>query len=363
MRRARWVTHRLTQLSRTFTPPTRPGPLACGSYSVWSRECEPCSSGFRDLAGRLAGHLSRDNVSQETAWRGTLNTMANNLKTVALLAFLGGVFVAIGWLFGGQQGALIALGFAVVINFGMYWFSDKMAIAAAKARPVEEHEMPEVYGMVRSLANRMNIPEPRIYFIDAPQPNAFATGRNPRHAAIAVTRGIVEMMSYQELETILAHELSHVKNRDILIGTIAATIGAAMSFFARMAFWGGMGRRNDNGAIGAIAAIAAIIIAPIVAVIIRMAISRAREFEADRTGAVTTGSPLVLAAALQKLDAGTARIPMDVGAAASTLFIADPYRSMSVKQRQQFKFSRMFSTHPPIPERIERLEEMATGIR
>ena len=186
--------------------------------------------------------------------------MANNLKTVALLAFLGGVFVAIGWLFGGQQGALIALGFAVVINFGMYWFSDKMAISAARARPVEEHEMPEVYGMVRSLANRMNIPEPRIYFIDAPQPNAFATGRNPRHAAIAVTRGIVEMMSYQELETILAHELSHVKNRDILIGTIAATIGAAMSFFARMAFWGGMGRRNDNGAIGAIAAIAAVII-------------------------------------------------------------------------------------------------------
>jgi len=289
--------------------------------------------------------------------------MANNLKTVALLAFLGGVFVAVGWLFGGQQGALIALGFAVVLNFGMYWFSDKMAIAAAKARPVEEHEMPEVYGMVRSLANRMNIPEPRIYFIDAPQPNAFATGRNPRHAAIAVTRGIVEMMSYQELETILAHELSHVKNRDILIGTIAATIGAAMSFFARMAFWGGMGRRNDNGAIGMIAAIAAIIIAPIVAVIIRMAISRAREFEADRTGATTTGAPLVLASALQKLDAGTARIPMDVGASASTLFIADPYRSMSAKQRQQLKFSRMFSTHPPIPERIERLEEMATGIR
>ena len=123
--------------------------------------------------------------------------MANNLKTVALLAFLGGVFVAIGWLFGGQQGALIALGFAVVINFGRYWFSDKMAIAAAKARPVEEHEMPEVYGMVRSLAQRMKIPEPRIYFIDAPQPNAFATCRNPRHAAIAMTRGIVEMMSYQ----------------------------------------------------------------------------------------------------------------------------------------------------------------------
>jgi len=309
-------------------------------------------------------HASTDDeASQEPARRDTLSGMTNSLKTVALLALLGGVFVAIGWLIGGQQMALIALGIAVVMNFGMYWFSDKLAIAAAKAKPVEEHEMPEVYGMVRSLAQRMNIPEPRIYFMEAPQPNAFATGRNPKHASIAVTRGIVEMMSYQELETILAHELSHVKNRDILIGTIAATIGAAMSFFARIAFWGSMGRRNDNGAIGAIAGIAAIIIAPLVAVIIRMAISRAREFEADRSGALTTGAPLVLASALRKLDAGTARIPMDVGASASTLFIADPYRAMSAKQRQQLKFSRMFSTHPPIPERIARLEGMASGIR
>jgi len=289
--------------------------------------------------------------------------MVNNVKTVGLLALLGGVFVAVGWFFGGQQGALIALGFAALLNLGIYWFSDKMAIAAAKARPAEENELPEVYSIVRSLAQRMDMPVPRIYVIEAPQPNAFATGRNPRHAAVAVTRGIVEMMSYQELEAVLAHELSHVKNRDILIGSIAATIGAAMSFFARMAFWGSMGRRNNNGAIGAIAGLAAIIIAPLVAVIIRMAISRAREFEADRSGAITTGSPISLASALKKLDAGTARIPMEVGAAASTLFIADPYRSLSAKQRQQLKFSRMFSTHPPIAERVERLEEMATGIR
>jgi heat shock protein HtpX len=245
----------------------------------------------------------------------------------------------------------------------MYWFSDKMAIAAAKARPVDEHEAPEVYSIVRSLAQRMDIPVPRIYFIESPQPNAFATGRSPRHAAVAVTRGMIDTMSYQELEAVLAHELSHVKNRDILIGSIAATIGVAMSFFARMAFWGSLGRRNNNGAVGAIAGLAAIIIAPLVAMIIRMAISRAREFEADRSGALTTGSPLALASALRKLDAGTARIPMDVGAAASTLFIADPYRSLSARQRQQIKFSRMFSTHPPIPVRIERLEEMATGIR
>ena len=289
--------------------------------------------------------------------------MVNNVKTVGLLALLGGIFIAIGWLFGGQQGALLALGFAVVFNFGIYWFSDKMAIAAAKARPVEEHEMPEVFSIVRSLSQRMDMPVPRIYFIESPQPNAFATGRNPRHAAVAVTRGIIEMMSYQELEAVLAHELSHVKNRDILIGSIAATIGAAMSFFARMAFWGSMGRRNNNGAIGAIAGLVAIIIAPLVAMIIRMAISRAREFEADRSGAIVTGSPLALASALKKLDAGTARIPMDVGASASTLFIADPYRALSAKQRQQLRFSRMFSTHPPIPERIERLEEMASGIR
>jgi len=289
--------------------------------------------------------------------------MANNVKTVGLLALLGGIFIAVGWLFGGQQGALLALGFAVVFNFGIYWFSDRMAIAAAKARPVEEHEMPEVYSIVRSLAQRMDMPVPKIYFIESPQPNAFATGRNPRHAAVAVTRGIVEMMSYQELEAVLAHELSHVKNRDILIGSIAATIGAAMSFFARMAFWGSMGRRNDNGAIGAIAGLVAIIIAPLVAMIIRMAISRAREFEADRSGSLVTGSPLSLASALKKLDAGKARIPMDVGVSASTLFIADPYRALSAKQRQQLRFSRMFSTHPPIPERIERLEEMASGIR
>jgi len=287
--------------------------------------------------------------------------MVNNLKTVALLGLLGGIFVAVGWLFGGQQGALFALGLAVLFNFGMYWFSDKMAIAAARAVPVEEHQAPQVYGIVRSLAQRMEMPEPRVYFIDAPQPNAFATGRNPRHAAVAVTRGIMDMMSYSELEAVLAHELSHVKNRDILIGSIAATIGAAMSFFARMAFWGSMGRRNDNNAIGAIAGLVAIVIAPLVAVIIRMAISRAREYEADRSGALTTGSPLILASALAKLEQGTSRIPMEVGAAASTLFIADPYKALSAEQRRRMRFSSMFSTHPPIPDRIARLERMAAG--
>jgi heat shock protein HtpX len=169
------------------------------------------------------------------------------------------------------------------------------------------------------------------------------------------------MMTYAELEGVLAHELGHVKNRDILISTIAATIGAAMSFLARVAFWGGMGRRNNNGAIGAIAGIAAIIIAPLTAMLIRLAISRSREYEADRSSATTTGNPLALASALTKLDRGTAHIPMKVEASVSTLFIADPFKSVSGKQRNQF--SRMFATHPPIADRVERLSEMASGIR
>jgi heat shock protein HtpX len=286
--------------------------------------------------------------------------MANNLKTVFLLGLLGGLFVGLGWLLGGQQGALLALGFAVLFNFAMYWFSDKLAIRAARAKPATEQELPQVYSIVRSLVQREGMPMPDIYLIDAPQPNAFATGRNPKHAAVAVTSGIVEMMTYPELEGVLAHELAHVKNRDVLISTIAATIGVAMSFLARMAFWGGMGRRNNNGAIGAIAGIAAIIIAPLTAMVIRFAISRSREYEADRSSARTTGNPLALAGALTKLDRGTAQIPMKVNPSVSTLFIADPFRSLAGRKIQ---FSRLFATHPPISDRVERLSEMASGIR
>ncbi len=289
--------------------------------------------------------------------------MANNLKTVALMALLGGIFVALGYFFFGQRGAAIALAIAVAINFFMYWFSDKLAIKAARARPVAEHELPDVYAIVRSLAMRADMPVPDIYLIHSDQPNAFATGRNPKHAAVAVTTGIIEALNYQELEGVLAHELSHVKNRDILISSVAATIGVAMSFLARMAFWSSMGRRGGgNNAVTAIAGLAAIIIAPLIAVVIRMAISRSREFEADRTGAELTGSPLLLASALDKLHVGTSRHPMDVGAAASTLFIADPYASLSARQRKQLRFSKMFATHPPIAERIERLTQMSSPI-
>jgi len=289
--------------------------------------------------------------------------MVNGLKTVVLLGFLGGLFVAVGWLLGAQQGALVALGFAVVFNMGVYWFSDRLALAAARARPVSAEELPEVYAVVRSLTERAGMPMPRIYVIDSPQPNAFATGRNPRHAAVAVTRGILQLMDRSELEGVLGHELSHVRNRDILISSIAATIGAALSFLARMAFWGGLGRRRDDNGLSAIAGLVAIVVAPLTALVLQMAISRAREYQADASGAALTGAPLALAGALRKLEAGTSRIPMDVAPAVSTLFIADPYRALRGRSRRGGWMTRVFATHPPIPERIARLERMASGIR
>lgn len=287
--------------------------------------------------------------------------MNNNLKTAVLLGFMGGLFVAVGYALGGGSGAVFALGFAILFNFGVYFFSAKLALAAARARPVEEAEMPEVYAMVRSLAQRANMPMPGIYFIESNQPNAFATGRNPRHAAVAVTRGILQIMNQAELEGVLAHELAHVRNRDILISTIAATIGAALSFLARMYFWGGMGRRRDNNGASMIIGLAAMILAPLAAAVIQMAISRSREYQADRSGAESTGSPMALASALSKLDRGS-QVPMNVDPAVSQLFIADPLKAFGGKGRGG-GFARMFSTHPPIAERIDRLEKMQMGIR
>ena len=289
--------------------------------------------------------------------------MANNVKTAVLLALLGAFFVGLGWILGGQAWAIFALGFAVLLNFGIYFFSDRLALAASKAKPVEEHELPNVYTIVRSLTQRESMPMPRIYLIDAPQPNAFATGRSPRHAAVAVTRGIVEMMNHQELEGVLAHELAHVRNRDILIATIAATIAVALSLLARMFFWSSLGRRRDNSGITMIIGFVAMILAPIAAAIIQMAISRSREFQADHSGAESTGSPMTLASALEKLDRGTSHIPMKVDPAVSQLYIADPLKAFEGRQQQGSWFVRLFRTHPPIPERIERLQEMAMGIR
>ncbi len=286
----------------------------------------------------------------------------NNVKTAALLAFLGALFVGVGYLLGGVQGGLIALGFAVLFNFGMYFFSDRFALKSAKAKPVEPNELPNVYSIVSSLAQREGMPMPGIYVIDSPQPNAFATGRSPKKAAVAVTTGILEILDNRELEGVLAHELAHVKNRDVLIATVAATIAAALSFLARWAFWSNLGgRRNNSNAIGAVIGLVAMILAPIAAVLIQMAISRSREFEADHDGAGSTGSPLALASALRKISVGTARVPMDVNPAVSQLFIADPLKAFGSKGRRG-QMGKMFSTHPPVEERIDRLEKMAYGI-
>ncbi len=286
----------------------------------------------------------------------------NNVKTAALLALLGTLFVGVGYLLGGAQGGLFALGIAVVFNFGMYFFSDRIALKAARAQPVSADQLPDVYSIVSSLAQRENMPMPDIYVIDSAQPNAFATGRSPKKAAVAVTTGILEVLDFKELEGVLAHEIAHVRNRDVLIATIAATVAAALSFLARWAFWSNLGRRrnNDNG-LSAIIGIVAMILAPLAAALIQMAISRSREFEADAAGAASTGSPLALASALVKISEGTSRVPMDVNPAVSQLFIADPLKAFGSRGRQG-QLGRMFSTHPPIAERIDRLEKMAYGI-
>lgn len=286
----------------------------------------------------------------------------NNVKTAALLAFLGALFVGVGYTLGGVQGGLLALGFAVVFNFGIYFFSDRIALSSAKARPVAAGELPNVESILSSLAQREQLPVPALYVIDSPQPNAFATGRSPKKAAVAVTTGILEILDYRELEGVLAHELAHVKNRDVLIATIAATIAAALSFLARMAFWSSMGgRRRGGNAVTAIVGLIAMVLAPIAAGLVQMAISRSREFEADRDSAEVTGSPLALASALRKISDGVSRVPMDVNPAMSQLFIADPLKAFGPKGRRG-QMGKMFSTHPPVEDRIARLEEMAYGI-
>ena len=289
--------------------------------------------------------------------------MRNNMKTLVLMAGLGALFVAVGQLLGGTNGAVMALVIAGLLNFAMYFFSTKIALASARAKPVTESELPNVYSIVRSLTQRENMPMPQIYVIESPQPNAFATGRNPSHAAVAVTRGIVQMMDNTELEGVLAHEISHVRNRDILISSIAATVAAALSFLVRISFWtGGSGSRDRNNPLAGIVGLLSIILAPLAAMVIQMAISRSREYEADHSGAEITGSPLALARALAKLEDGTSKIPMEVSPSTAQLFIADPLKAFGRSGRSGGSgLSRMFSTHPPISDRIARLEDMAQG--
>jgi heat shock protein HtpX len=280
----------------------------------------------------------------------------NNLKTVALLGFMSALVALIAYEFNG--GFVVPMLFVVGLNVVAYFFSDKMAIAATRAKPVADHELPQVYSIVSNLTARTGMPMPKIYLIDSPQPNAFATGRNPKHAAVAVTTGILQMLNTAELEGVLAHELAHVSNRDILISSIAAMMAGALTIFARMAFWFGGGSRSRENPLGAIIGLASLILAPIAAILIRTAISRTREFQADHTGAEITGSPLQLASALEKISAGTERIPMAVNPATSQLFIANPLKAV----RGQGMMS-LLSTHPPVEDRIQRLTEMAQGLR
>lgn len=278
----------------------------------------------------------------------------NTFKTAGLLAFMAVLlFTMVYWL-GGNL--IWAIGIAVAFNFFAYFFSDKMALASTRARPVTEAELPRVYGTVRRLTTQMDMPMPSIHLIDSPQPNAFATGRSPRKAAVAVTTGILDILDYEELEGVLGHELAHVRNRDILISSIAAMIGAAIAILARMAFWFG-GGSDRNNPLGIIGVLISLIVAPLAAMLIRFAISRTREFQADESGAEITGQPLKLASALEKISNGTARIPMKVNESTSQLFIDNPLKAM-----RGGGVSRWFSTHPPTEERIERLTNMAMGI-
>ena len=275
----------------------------------------------------------------------------NYIKTTVLLAALACMFVLIGGLVGGQKGALLALLVAGAMNFVAYWFSDKIVLAMYRAKKVSEADAPRLYRVVRRLAAKSNLPFPAIYVIPEETPNAFATGRNPDHAAVAATEGILRILSDEELEGVMAHELMHVANRDTLISTIAATIAGAVTYLAQ---WGMMmgGSNRDRG--NPLAALAMAILAPLAAMMIQMAISRSREYVADAGGGKLCGRPLALASALRKLHQAAARTPMSVGTpATASLFIVNPFGGGGM--------AKLFSTHPPVAERIRRLEILAGG--
>jgi heat shock protein HtpX len=282
----------------------------------------------------------------------------NRIKTWLLIAALGGAFVLVGSIWG-TGGMITALAIALVFNFSMYWFSDKIAIATTHSKPVTEQEQPELYRIVRELTELNHMPMPKVYVSDMAQPNAFATGRNPHHAAVSVTRGILQILDERELRGVLAHELSHVANRDILIGSIASGIGMSITFLARFAlfFGGGSDRNNPLGAFGALFAW---ILAPLAAAIIQMAVSRSREYQADESGAILSHDPDALASALQKLEATAKQVPVpaSVSPAQANLFIVNPFRG----RQASMSLANLFSTHPPTEARIARLAEIKQQI-
>jgi heat shock protein HtpX len=282
----------------------------------------------------------------------------NTLKTTFLLGLLTVLLVLAGGAIGGQSGMLFALIMAGVMNFASYWFSDKIVLAMYGAKQVTEADYPEFYGLVRQLAVQAAIPMPKVYVVPSDTPNAFATGRNPEHAAVAATSGILRILSRDELLGVMAHELAHVKHRDILISSIAATVAGAITYLAQMAQWAaifGGGRDRDEEGGGLLSVLVMAIVAPLAAMLIQMAISRSREFEADKGGAAFSGNPLYLAGALRKLEIANRQIPMEANPATAHMFIVSPLTGGGLMS--------LFSTHPPVEERIRRLEAMVYGTR
>jgi len=282
----------------------------------------------------------------------------NTLKVSFLLVVLTMVFIGIGYLFGGQQGMILAFGLAVAMNFFSYWFSDKIVLKMYRARPADENKDARLLRTVRIVSQRAYLPMPRVFIIPTQAPNAFATGRNKDHAAVAVTEGILQLLADDELEGVIGHEMAHVKDHDILIGSVVATIAGAIGILAAMARWAaifglGGGRADDRGG-NPVALLAMAIVAPLAAMIIQMAISRSREFKADKIGSGFTGKPLALASALEKLHRAPVQLNLDKRPNTAHLFIANPLSGKGI--------ARLFSTHPPVEERIQRLQSYASGV-
>lgn len=281
--------------------------------------------------------------------------MKNAAKTALLLGAMTGLLMVLGAMFGGRSGMIFAFGFAVVLNFGSYWFSDRIVLRIYKAKPVTEAEDPTLYSIVRNLSTRAGLPMPRVYHVPSPSPNAFATGRNPEHAVVAVTDGIRQLLSDEELAGVIGHELAHVGHRDILISSMAATLAGAIMLLANMARWAFfLGRGGDEDSNPA-ALFATAILAPVAALLIQMAISRSREFQADETGARINGNPLALASALEKLSMASKSIPLPTRPETSHMFIVKPFSGRGMMG--------LFSTHPPVEKRIERLRTLARSHR